>query len=143
MAFEDGPIPVAVFGGVCLCVVVALVVLGRRRRAMQARTTPKDTAPGLIVTVADIEHFFPPERLNAKCCDEEEGGESKDTTCIICLSDIDNDEVIRSLKCGHIFHAQCIDGWWTAGSKAACLQCPHCRQDQVTMEELEAKRCPV
>ena len=46
-------------------------------------------------------------------------------TCAICLDNIDDDDDVRGLSCGHAFHAGCLDPWLT--SRRAC--CPLCKAD--------------
>ncbi|OAP63959.1 hypothetical protein AYL99_03186 [Fonsecaea erecta] len=45
--------------------------------------------------------------------------------CAICIDNIDDDDDIRGLHCGHAFHASCVDPWLT--SRRAC--CPLCKAD--------------
>eukprot|EP01022_Parablepharisma_sp_SALTPOND_P013289 TRINITY_DN1768_c0_g1_i3.p1 TRINITY_DN1768_c0_g1~~TRINITY_DN1768_c0_g1_i3.p1 ORF type:complete len:278 (-),score=11.88 TRINITY_DN1768_c0_g1_i3:29-739(-) len=33
------------------------------------------------------------------------------TSCVVCLGDFVNNQRIRTLKCSHIFHSKCIEGW--------------------------------
>ena len=42
--------------------------------------------------------------------------------CTICLSSIQNDEIIRKLSCQHVYHQKCIDHWLENNKK-----CPLCR----------------
>ncbi|KAI5282153.1 hypothetical protein KEM54_002950, partial [Ascosphaera aggregata] len=51
--------------------------------------------------------------------------DSPGDTCAVCLDTIEDDDDIRGLKCGHTFHASCIDPWLTA--RRAC--CPLCKAD--------------
>ena len=46
-------------------------------------------------------------------------------TCAICLDNLDDDDDVRGLTCGHAFHAGCLDPWLT--SRRAC--CPLCKAD--------------
>ncbi|KAG7660865.1 uncharacterized protein J8A68_005682 [[Candida] subhashii] len=46
-------------------------------------------------------------------------------TCAICLDQIEDDEIVRGLICGHVFHAECLDPWLT--KRRAC--CPMCKRD--------------
>lgn len=45
--------------------------------------------------------------------------------CAICLETLENDELVRGLVCGHVFHANCLDPWLT--KRRAC--CPMCKRD--------------
>ena len=42
--------------------------------------------------------------------------------CTICLSTIQNNEIIRKLSCQHVYHQKCIDHWLENNKK-----CPLCR----------------
>lgn len=46
-------------------------------------------------------------------------------TCAICLEFIEDDDIVRGLVCGHVFHAECLDPWLT--KRRAC--CPMCKRD--------------
>ncbi|KAI5815482.1 hypothetical protein BZA77DRAFT_226068, partial [Pyronema omphalodes] len=49
-------------------------------------------------------------------------------TCAICLDTLEDDEDIRGLTCGHVFHSVCLDPWLT--TRRAC--CPLCKKDYYT-----------
>jgi hypothetical protein len=42
--------------------------------------------------------------------------------CSICLEDFEADSCVRPLKCGHLFHRDCVDSWLFRSS-----MCPVCR----------------
>jgi hypothetical protein len=44
--------------------------------------------------------------------------------CVICKDDYEDDDIVTSLKCSHLFHTECIKEW---GSIKA--ECPICRQE--------------
>ncbi|KAH9821423.1 putative RING finger protein [Teratosphaeria destructans] len=47
-----------------------------------------------------------------------------DQRCLVCLGDFEVKDVCRKLvKCGHLFHKECIDHWLTQGRNS----CPLCR----------------
>ena len=48
-----------------------------------------------------------------------------DKDCSICVTGFIKGEVIRVLKCNHIFHDECILPWFEKRSV-----CPNCRTDQ-------------
>ena len=48
-------------------------------------------------------------------------------TCSICLEDVTSKGSSRKLKCGHMFHSNCLSMWLNSGNeKAHC--CPMCRK---------------
>jgi len=44
------------------------------------------------------------------------------TQCMVCLSNFSDEEEVRPLPCGHVFHAPCIDEWLRR-----CTDCPICK----------------
>ncbi|CAK0794845.1 unnamed protein product [Prorocentrum cordatum] len=50
--------------------------------------------------------------------------------CVVCLMPVGRSEPCRRLGCGHMFHPDCIDGWWLQTDDAT-LKCPVCRRAQV------------
>lgn len=53
------------------------------------------------------------------------GNESlEDASCVICLCEYEEDEIVRFLPCKHHFHKDCVDVWLRL-DKACCL----CKQD--------------
>lgn len=56
---------------------------------------------------------------------EDNKKEEEDTTCPICLCEVQQGEQVRSLpECNHYFHVPCIDMWLYSHSS-----CPICRAD--------------
>jgi E3 ubiquitin-protein ligase synoviolin len=53
-----------------------------------------------------------------------------DTTCIICLEEMN---VAKKLRCGHIFHLSCLRRWIEQN-----VQCPTCRT-QIALDQPEAR----
>jgi len=44
--------------------------------------------------------------------------------CSICYEDYTKEDIIRRLRCGHIYHLNCVDTWFQRSS-----QCPMCKDD--------------
>jgi hypothetical protein len=45
----------------------------------------------------------------------------EEVTCCVCLADVEAGEDARALKCGHLFHPDCIDPWLV--DKKTCPMC--------------------
>lgn len=45
--------------------------------------------------------------------------------CAICLEDLNDEDIVRGLLCGHVFHRVCIDPWLTHRKG----YCPTCKKD--------------
>jgi len=52
------------------------------------------------------------------------------TKCLVCMSEYEEGEDMRALKCRHGFHQECIDKWLTTGAN----KCPVCRAAAVVSE---------
>ncbi|KAF9292524.1 hypothetical protein BGZ68_003430 [Mortierella alpina] len=52
------------------------------------------------------------------------------TRCLVCMSEYEEGEDMRALKCRHGFHQECIDKWLTTGAN----KCPVCRTAAVVSE---------
>ncbi|GJJ78840.1 hypothetical protein EMPS_11199 [Entomortierella parvispora] len=50
--------------------------------------------------------------------------------CLVCMSEYEEGEDMRALKCKHGFHQECIDKWLTTGAN----KCPVCRAAAVVSE---------
>ncbi|GMG99697.1 hypothetical protein Nepgr_001537 [Nepenthes gracilis] len=78
--------------------------------------TPRSTSYGLRTSVVET---FPKFAYS-----EAEGrGGAMASECVVCLGTFEENETLRLIpKCGHVFHAQCVDAWliWHA-------TCPYCR----------------
>ncbi|XP_026456699.1 RING-H2 finger protein ATL39-like [Papaver somniferum] len=44
--------------------------------------------------------------------------------CSVCLSEYENEDMLRFLPCRHAFHTECIDEWLVSRTT-----CPYCRSD--------------
>ncbi|XP_010694619.1 RING-H2 finger protein ATL11 [Beta vulgaris subsp. vulgaris] len=86
-------------------------------------TTNYDLPPGLETSVIDtFPKFFysvrPDQDIGVNSATMKMTGE-----CAVCLGVFEDDETLRLLpKCGHVFHADCIDTWLRMHAT-----CPFCR----------------
>ena len=46
-------------------------------------------------------------------------------SCTVCLLNFEDDDIVRKIKCNHIFHKKCIDEWLLNHSN----KCPVCRSE--------------
>ncbi|EKU21536.1 atp synthetase alpha chain -like protein [Nannochloropsis gaditana CCMP526] len=44
--------------------------------------------------------------------------------CCICLTDFERTDLVRKLPCGHVYHSECVDCWFSVNSV-----CPLCKSD--------------
>ena len=61
--------------------------------------------------------------------------ETKDINCIICLDDIEKGEEIRTLRCMHKFHKECIDSWLER-QHLDNLICPICDSSIIDFDDM-------
>lgn len=47
---------------------------------------------------------------------------SDQTTCVVCMCDFEDQQMLRDLPCSHMFHAKCVDKWLKTNRT-----CPICR----------------
>ncbi|CAK0907976.1 unnamed protein product [Prorocentrum cordatum] len=50
--------------------------------------------------------------------------------CVVCLLPVGPTSLCRRLGCEHVFHPDCIDGWWLQTSDVT-FKCPVCRRTHV------------
>ena len=51
--------------------------------------------------------------------------QQKNIACTICLDEFEANTNVRHVKCGHVFHTECIDKWLLENS----YKCPTCREE--------------
>ncbi|GER43879.1 RING/U-box superfamily protein [Striga asiatica] len=56
--------------------------------------------------------------------------------CVVCLNQICDGDHVRRLRCGHVFHKDCLDGWLNQIN----LSCPLCRAPLVSAERVACER---
>ncbi|KAJ0979089.1 hypothetical protein J5N97_014563 [Dioscorea zingiberensis] len=59
-----------------------------------------------------------------------EGHLNEQVECVFCLCNIEEGEEIRDLKCHHLFHKSCLDGWL----QHPHARCPLCRASLLSLE---------
>ena len=100
----------AVISALSLVACIGLPILTfycyKRRRNIQSRQNNSR------LSIEEMEKLFP-----EISCDRN----YKENTCSICLDNFSGPEKIRKLKCTHIFHSKCIDGWVVI--HASCPMC--------------------
>lgn len=89
----------------CSCVVLILRVMVHQRQV-----APRGATDDLI-------RSLPTKRFKDGLVKKD------DATCAICLSDYEEDEVVRFLPCGHHYHRNCVDKWLITNK--ACPFCKH------------------
>lgn len=69
------------------------------------------------------------DQLYALNLKEGEAGSCSET-CSICCLDYEDEEVLRSLACKHVFHVECVDRWAiTSTAKSRPPKCPACNRE--------------
>jgi hypothetical protein len=66
--------------------------------------------------------------------------------CCICLESMPQGEKVRILPCRHVFHHECINGWFEQ-TKFSCPMCKmdlkkHLEERRLVLEELDAIMAP-
>lgn len=70
--------------------------------------------------------------------DASAGAEKSDTTCAICLVEMEGGEKVVTLDCGHVYHVDCICNW----TRRVAI-CPACRYSlPVTVASAETSAIP-
>ncbi|KAJ8631149.1 hypothetical protein MRB53_024472 [Persea americana] len=59
-------------------------------------------------------------------------GSDVGSDCVVCLSGLREGEQVRMLACRHVFHRECLDGWFDHQN----LNCPLCRAPLVAEERV-------
>nr|XP_009607425.1 E3 ubiquitin-protein ligase RHA2A-like [Nicotiana tomentosiformis] len=57
-------------------------------------------------------------------------------TCVVCLNRFVDGESVRKLACRHVFHTECLDGWFNTLN----FNCPLCRSSLVSEERVVITR---
>ncbi|CAF9930325.1 hypothetical protein IMSHALPRED_008147 [Imshaugia aleurites] len=79
--------------------------------------------PDNLIASPEPAHGCPSAELHPQKVRVERWAATAGVTCLICLNDFIDGDLIRTLPCGHDFHPACIDPWLLDRSTA----CPACR----------------
>jgi len=77
----------------------------------------------------DLINSIPLEQFSKETCE---------VSCAVCLSDFEENEMLRRLPCGHSFHSSCVDKWLKQNKR-----CPLCVQDVEVLSEQRVKTKPI
>ena len=83
---------------------------------------PPSLTPGRALTAEEIERYSTKAEFVPPAIAPEDGEEE---TCSVCICEFEAGETLRTLRCGHVYHAECIDEWLLGLS----VLCPMCKQD--------------
>lgn len=64
--------------------------------------------------------------------------ESRNVQCSVCLCDFESDDLVKHLRCDHIYHNDCISEWFKTKST-----CPVCKLDLNEKPRLAPKKKPI
>ena len=94
-------------------IIIEYVLYLERRHNIQFFTeTTVDIYEPIIITIDYIDHMVIIDDI-----EEEEG-------CPICYDELNNENIVVIIKCGHIFHKNCINRWLNQN-----FSCPICRRN--------------
>lgn len=73
--------------------------------------------------MTDVPIVIKDDCLNKLNIDIYNSDKNKESSCTICMDDFNDNEIIRTMVCNHVFHRMCIDKWLTKED----FKCPVCR----------------
>ncbi|KAL3466073.1 hypothetical protein BJX64DRAFT_36313 [Aspergillus heterothallicus] len=99
-------------------------------RSDKPKETEVDPLPSKAPDSSSTRSFDPAEKeacVDGDHVDDDIASSQGDShmECAICMESFKDDDSIRSLTCNHIYHATCIDPWFTK-RQARCPLCKKC-----------------
>ncbi|XP_010249389.1 PREDICTED: E3 ubiquitin-protein ligase RHA2A-like [Nelumbo nucifera] len=83
---------------------------------------------GLIVLADQLDV----SRVSSYCSADD--GDGIESDCVVCLCRLTDGDQVRRLECRHVFHKDCLDGWFDHLN----WNCPLCRSPLVSEERVAA-----
>ena len=71
---------------------------------------------------------LPVETYDAAAAQSVSHNDDSEVKCLVCQHEYADQERLRRLPCGHVFHAECVDEWLTTHD--SCLYCRKCIVDE-------------
>lgn len=103
----------------------------RRREAARGQTNGGQTGNNEPPRLSDEFIASLPVCQHCNC----EGSEFSQEECIVCLMEFEEDEMVKILPCGHMFHTDCIDEWLKRSTF-----CPLCKADPRELKPISPRR---
>ncbi|KAF2360929.1 Zinc finger RING-type [Trinorchestia longiramus] len=100
------------------------VIIERVKQLVQPRRVKTNS----LTSIAPWANAAPPAKAVVHTTKKIKDLENED--CCICISAMVSSDKVKSLDCGHFFHAKCINDWLNKKR-----ECPLCRQHNVDKEE--------
>ena len=97
------------------------------RREILLKVLKNNIRNGILCYAKDAFHAGIINQLNPKTVIsfiDNNPDTNNDNQCNICLSNLNTSRGITKLKCGHSYHMECINRWFTTNRE---LSCPYCR----------------
>lgn len=105
-----------------MCAYFVKVHLGNQRRREfavdDAAPVPRGL-PDAVLNALEVVTYHPGDNEGKAAA-----GSAAPDRCTVCLVDFEDEEAVKKLPCGHVFHAQCVDTWLQTAHV-----CPLCKFD--------------
>ncbi|KAJ8436815.1 hypothetical protein Cgig2_032043 [Carnegiea gigantea] len=91
---------------------------------------PRGLEPSIVESCPKFSYLGPDTKVDA--------GVKMTGECVVCLGPFEENETLRLLpKCGHVFHAECVDIWLSSHAT-----CPFCRAILLPAEDVPSGSTP-
>jgi hypothetical protein len=110
-------------------------LLGHLQYQRVMRETVNDVPPPPTASAADCKHLVA-TRFDATPAGKKRKSGSDRDSCCICITKLRANSQVKTLACGHVFHAKCIN----SSLMKTAMTCPICRAAVELKEPLEKKK---